>query len=274
MAKPVSPAAKTPAAPKAAPAPKTQAAVVPDVPTAKPLPDGLEAHTMPTPTAQSAPVRRNACRWAWLRKGARVLTTDARDVDGHEKATIRLIEGFQYPMPVGVSIGRPDKGHPMVIFGPVQNGFPALTLASLSIEHWKTARAGGMRVLARAEKALRESGGEAGWLSARRRGWAGIMAAYNAHLEAAGQPTVSSAIPSPELPVGVVAIPSQSRSQDRLACRACGEQTAAEEDLMRHGGACPVLRKRELDPQLASEVREQVARSLQLTGRELIANLE
>ena len=273
MAKPVKSEAPKPVKSEAPPADGPAPAAT-DRPTPQPLPAGLEPKTMPTPSAKAAPVVRNACRWAWLRKGARVLTTEARNTEGREKATIRMIEGFQYPMPVGVQIGRPDKGHPMVVFGPVQVGFPALTLASLSIEHWKTARAGGMNVLARAEKEIRESGGETGWLSARRKGWAGIMAAYNAQLEAAGKPAVSTAIPSPELPVGVVAIPSQSRSQDRLACRACGEQTAAEEDLMAHGPRCPVLRQRELDPHLASEVREQVARSLQLTGREMIANLE
>src|SRR3990167_8604495 len=269
---------------RASPNWQTGPAAVPAAPEAPVVSDaepaGAAALTDPEAAAPETVSVPKVTVWTRLRAGTTVLTIEARNTRTGERRMVRLLAGFLYPLPPDVHLGKAGKPHPMIVRENVQHGVAPLTLAQLDTAHWDRARASGARVVSEAERRIRESagGGESGthaWVQVRRGGWAAIVDRLNAIREAAGEKAVASAIPSPEIPKGVVPLTltaSAVGQRDQLACGACGGQQASVQALTVHASRCTVLAERTLTPAQRAEIeqlleRGVMARALEDRGR-------
>ena len=221
-----------------------------------------------TPTAPEAHAaeRPVAAEWIRLRTGCDQVSIRCFDDVAKAERTIRLYGGVRYPMPVGCEYGRPGKPHPMIVREKVQEGFPAVDLATLDVSRWEFVRAAAQVPLEQAKALVERVRGRGALAECLSRGIPALLATANALRELDGKPPLSVAMLNPPFPPGLTAIDASEKAEDldRAACGSCGEQQVSRESLARHlATTCKVRGRDKVSPETArvidARVREAMA---------------
>lgn len=216
----------------------------PEGPASRPAPVPVRPKPKPHPAAElsDADRRPRGCVWVRLRKGTRQITCEARISALRETRTVRLYEGYRYPLPPDVELGDVREWHRMIVREAVQPDYEPVTLAEIDVQLWKVKRADVAHFLSVAQQVIERHQGKSAFqeLMMAKDGAQQVYRRYCAIRDANPDEKLPDAVAihtqqNPPLPAGVVPIDAAEDlvKQDRLAFGRTGQQYASERDLAR-----------------------------------------